>query len=73
MLVRYYELACDYCLKPIKKYYKKPEITRLVYDGVKMYGRKHFCSEICRDEYIHDLKAKRYCNLKQNGKIHNNE
>jgi len=33
---------------------------------------KHFCSDVCYANWKHDCQERRYMNLRQNGRIHNN-
>ena len=71
MLQKWYELTCDYCGTSINHYIgRKPSLKDLTADGVVTTGSKHFCSEKCCGEFQHDLDKKRYCNLKQNGRLH---
>lgn len=73
MFQKYYELSCDYCGAVINHYVaKKPSWGLMLHEGVVIKGNKHFCSFLCRDEYLRDLGEKRCLNLKQNGKIHTN-
>lgn len=73
MLQKWYELTCDYCGTCINHYIgRKPSREELTADGVITTSSKHFCSDICRGEFQHDLDEKKYCNLKQNGKFHPN-
>lgn len=60
MLQKWYELTCDYCGTCINHYIgRKPSHEELRGDGVFIQGQKHFCSDICRGEYQHDLDEKR--------------
>lgn len=73
MIVKFYEVRCDYCGKVINHYpLKKPSRNVLDGDGVICSATKNFCSIDCYGLYLQNRREKQYMNLKQNGVIHNN-
>ncbi|MBR2882954.1 MAG: hypothetical protein IKB96_11590 [Prevotella sp.] len=52
---------------------RKPDNEVLRKDGIVHTRTKQFCSDECYSNWNHDRQAKQYCNLRQHGRIHNNE
>lgn len=74
MIYRYFEVRCDYCGRTINHYpQRKPDNEVLRKDGIVHTRTKQFCSDECYANWNHDRQAKQYCNLRQHGRIHNNE
>lgn len=72
MIVKFYEVRCDYCDRTINHYPRvKPSLDILRRDGIICTQTKTFCSQQCYDDWNHNRQEKQYMNLRQNGKIHN--
>ena len=70
MIVRYFEVSCDYCGRGMIHYLHKPTRKELEAEGFVCTATKQFCSDLCRGEYNHDLQQQRYLNLHPDGRIH---
>lgn len=74
MIFRYYEIRCDYCGRTINHYpLHKPSNEILQKDKIVHTRTKQFCSKRCYTNWNHDRRVTQYWNLRQHGKIHNNE
>ena len=73
MIKRYYKVYCDYCGDLLAVFDHKPTREELERKNLFTTATKVFCSAQCHGDWNHDLEETRYMNLKQKGKIHNNE
>lgn len=75
MITKWYKVTCDYCGRSIGGHYIacKPTKEEIQLDGGICTATKQFCSDECYGEWRHNAQERRYMNLQQNGRIHNNE
>lgn len=72
MILKWFEVTCDYCGHTIIRYpRKRPIDDTLRKDGAVLTRTKQFCSDVCFANWNHDRQTQQYCNLRQQGKIHN--
>lgn len=71
--MKLYEVSCDYCGTCLNHYIgRKPSMMELWEDGFVATRTRVFCNWRCMDAWEHDVRERRYLNLRQGGKIHNN-
>jgi len=71
MIQKWYEVTCDYCERVINHYIgRKPTREEIEHDGGITTATKQFCCKECYIDWSHDKRESQYCNLKQNGSIH---
>lgn len=74
MIHKYFEVLCDYCGGTVNHYpERKPDNETLRKDGIVHTRTKQFCSDACYADWLHDKQERQYINLRQRGRIHNNE
>ncbi len=74
MITCFYEVRCDFCNRVINRYpIYRPDNKVLSKDGILCTPTKQFCSEECYDYWNHNRQENQYWNLRQHGRIHNNE
>ena len=74
MIQKWYEVTCDYCGEVINHYIgKKPSNEEIQADGGVTTATKQFCCEECFGDWNHYRQERQYGNLRQNGRIHNED